>query len=886
MTHETYAAASDYLISGYAVVPLHGVEGGHCTCRRGSDCSCAGKHPIRRDWAHQPIRTQEDLHSFWKGRLERPTNIGILLDSPQRLLLIDVDTKNAKLGENTIRDWSADIQIDLATYRLQDTPSGGWHCLFRVPETYERTLPNRAEVGPGVDVLCRDKQCVVSPPQTDKGRYSGLGEADVVLPPFDDLPEAPKALLEHLSALGSRTGASEARGDPADLDALKGPTVDIVRKVVKHTPNGEDVGYDDYIRMAHYIKGACGREYESEARESFHEWADRWEGGDNASDINDDKFDSVAWDRLRSGWPQLLRFCEGLGLDSAVHTEARVAEAQEQFNVETDPDKIKELKARERTASGWQRPIPVVGDDVIEPFPTDSLSPVFRRYVESVAATQEVPVDVPAINLLGGVAGAAQGSYHGIRVHDDYYEPLSLYLISQLHSGEGKSAVVSEFRRPFERAQAILRERAKPKIAKAATHRELKEQDRKAIQAEIKSTGKELRKLLLEEGEDAEQNRVQLEKKRESLSARLEQLSTELAASEVPTEPLLWLTEGTPEAISQHLAAQGNLVVSGAEGDLVDVFAGQYTSGGTAKLGPLLSAYSGESYSEARMDGTREVREPRLTIQLTVQPSVIEKMQQQPEFASRGLTPRFLYSAPKSLVGSRSWDMSGCIDRSGRAAYQTLIAGLLGADPSSDLLGAADLSDLTNEEGEEGRDDLRAHNRSRELCLSQEAFERYRRYRQSIEPALVDEEDALSGFAAWGNKLPGQMLRIAGVLHLAERAEIGDERPWETQLQPDTIGRAIKIAEYFRAHMVRLFVRRPQVRERLVLDWLREEEKPDFSPRDLFRSKHRQFDESMDVLHETLTQLEQMGWIRKYSEFTPGRSAQRYHVNPCLWEVR
>ena len=174
VTHETYAAASDYLISGYAVVPLHGVEGGHCTCRRGSDCSCAGKHPIRRDWAHQPIRTQEDLHSFWKGRLERPTNIGILLDSPQRLLLIDVDTKNAKLGENTIRDWSADIQIDLATYRLQDTPSGGWHCLFRVPETYERTLPNRAEVGPGVDVLCRDKQFVVSPSQTDKGRYSTL----------------------------------------------------------------------------------------------------------------------------------------------------------------------------------------------------------------------------------------------------------------------------------------------------------------------------------------------------------------------------------------------------------------------------------------------------------------------------------------------------------------------------------------------------------------------------------------------------------------------------------------------------------------------------------------------------------------------------------------
>ncbi len=171
---------------------------------------------------------------------------------------------------------------------------------------------------------------------------------------------------------------------------------------------------------------------------------------------------------------------------------------------------------------------------------------------------------------------------------------------------------------------------------------------------------------------------------------RLERLSEALARFEVPTEPLLWLTEGTPEAISQHLAAQGNLVVSGSEGDLMDVFAGQYTSRGTAKLGPLLSAYSGESYTEARMDGTREVQDPRLTIQLTVQPSVIEKMQQQPEFASRGLTPRFLYSAPKSLVGSRRWDMNTPIDSVGQDAYRALITGLLVAEPSSTLMGARD----------------------------------------------------------------------------------------------------------------------------------------------------------------------------------------------------
>jgi hypothetical protein len=168
--------------------------------------------------------------------------------------------------------------------------------------------------------------------------------------------------------------------------------------------------------------------------------------------------------------------------------------------------------------------------------------------------------------------------------------------------------------------------------------------------------------------------------------------------------------------------------------------------------------------------------------------------------------------------------------------------------------------------------------------LSPEAFDGYREYRRAIEPALVDEDDALSGFAAWGNKLPGQMLRIAGVLHLMERAEVGDLRPWETQVHVDTLGQAIRIAEYFRTHVARLFVRRPEVRERVVLDWLHGGRRLDFSPRELFRSKRRQFEEKMGVLQETLDQLEDMAWIRKYWETTSGRPAQRYRVNPYLWK--
>jgi hypothetical protein len=276
---------------------------------------------------------------------------------------------------------------------------------------------------------------------------------------------------------------------------------------------------------------------------------------------------------------------------------------------------------------------------------------------------------------------------------------------------------------------------------------------------------------------------------------------------------------------------------------------------------------------------------------LTVQPSVIEKMQSQPEFASRGLTPRFLFSAPRSLVGSRTWEMTARIDRGARRLYEQLIGELLGVDLSGaddfdgqngDQIEAnADLDDEAEESGEQVGAAIEPT--TCELKLSPEAREEYLRFRRAVEPCLVDDADGLSGFAAWGNKLPGQMLRIAAVLHLLEHAHAGT-RAWETEVTPDTVRQAIKIAEYFRAHMIRLFVERPQVREKIVLDWLRKTGLREFKARDLFRSKHRQFNEKMDELSRTLQRLVEMGWLRPVKRHTGGRPASSYSVNPCLWE--
>jgi hypothetical protein len=887
-----HRAALEYLRRGYALIPLHGVQEGACTCRKGTACRSPGKHPIRKDWTKRAIRSPIELARLFRTRDGRPTNLGIFLDPKLRLLLLDIDAKSGKDGPRTIQTWAGDLGVDFDKYRIQDTPSGGWHVLFRLPEAFEGPLPNRFDVAPGVDVFHHERQFVVSPSQTEKGRYVGVGSETVILPRIDELPEAPKQVLDFLSSQAGRRGGlvGPRDGAPDSADrAVQGPSIDAVRALVAQTPNPETANYDDYMRMAHYIKGACGPEYESEAREMFHEWADRWEGGVNDPETNDELLASIRWTGLRSGWPQLLRAATAFGADTEAIEGAKRAEAQEEFAFAVvDAEDTDEAA----TMGDWERPTPIVREDSIESFPVDTLPSVFRRYVESVAQTLEVPIDVPAINVLGAIAGAAQRSLDGIRVHEDYLEPIGLFLACQLHSGEGKTAVVNEFRRPFENAQQILREKARPQRAETEAQRELLVREKKVLERQIDELSKKLIQMVEPLNAEADETRHRLLKQREELSQRLVQVGVRQATLKIVPDPLLWLTEGTPEAISKHLAEQQHLVMSGSEGDLVDVFAGQYQARGTAKLGPLLSAYSGESYSEGRMDSVREVRNPRLSVMLTIQPSVIEKMREQPEFASRGLTPRFLFSAPRSLVGSRTWEMTARIDREARTTYVQLIGQLLGVD----LSGADDFDDPMaeqlaanadlDEDGDESPEAVGAviEPTACQLKLSPEGREEYLHFRRAVEPRLIDEKDGLSGFAAWGNKLPGQMLRIAAVLHLMEHAEAG-RRAWEIDVAPDTVRRAIRIAEYFRTHMVRLFVEMPQVAEGIVLDWLRTRNVSELDPRELYRSKRRQFDEKMSVLSETLDNLVELGWLRPHHPASSGgRPPRRYLVTPYLWD--
>lgn len=342
------AAARQYVERGYPIVLLHGVTSDACTCARGSRCPSPGKHPVERDWANRGIGSVEELLSRWQARNEKPTNIGVLLDESWRPLLIDVDVKDGKGGDETLREWQEYLGIDLDEFLVQRTPSGGAHYLFRVPTGYALDrLPNAAGVANGIDVFRHGRQFVVSPSQTPLGRYGLNGNGGSVLPPVGELPVAPDVLLDHLSQLrpGGRTNGTPAKKQ--DLESLRAPSVELVRQAVECIPNEDFFSQREaWIGMAYRIRTACGTGNEAEAQEIFLDFSARWtEGADDPSEA-ERVFSTLREDAQSGGWPVLLDMAQRHGFDAPqwVVAAAATARVQSMFEFEelppSEPDSV------------------------------------------------------------------------------------------------------------------------------------------------------------------------------------------------------------------------------------------------------------------------------------------------------------------------------------------------------------------------------------------------------------------------------------------------------------------------------------------------------------------------------------------------------------------
>ena len=160
------------------------------------------------------------------------------------------------------------------------------------------------------------------------------------------------------------------------------------------------------------------------------------------------------------------------------------------------------------------------------------------------------------------------------------------------------------------------------------------------------------------------------------------------------------------------------------------------------------------------------------------------------------------------------------------------------------------------------------------LPLTPEANERVLDIERAVEPRLAPG-GAWAHIVDWGSKYTGAVVRIAGLLHLAEHLRDG----WGKPITADVIDRAATIGEYYAAHALAAFddmgADQSTRNARTILAWIERTTTTAFTKRELFRAvQSAQFKTTTD-LDPALSILETHGYVRQLETPAPKKAGGR-----------
>jgi hypothetical protein len=489
----------------------------------------------------------------------------------------------------------------------------------------------------------------------------------------------------------------------------------------------------------------------------------------------------------------------------------------------------------------WDPPVPFYDFDP-PAFPTEALPQWLKLFVEAEAKATQTPPDMVGMLVLSTVAAASAKKVEVV-VKDGYIEPVNIFTVSALPPANRKSAVFTDVTKPLRDFEESEIKRLKPAIAEATTKLKIKETSLDKLQNEAA-------KAKPEEATEAVRKATDLAK--------------EIAEAVPPVLPRFIAADTTPEKLAILLAENnGRMAVMSPEGDVFDLMAGRYGSKGAANFGVYLNGHAGDDLRVDRVNREGEfVKKPALTLGLVVQPDVIRGLADKQGFRGRGLLARFLYCVPISLVGRRKADPP-VVPITIREGYNQKIHSLLRLGFDKD------------EKGQQ---------RSYCLHLSPEAKELYLAFAKWVEPQLA-EGGQLGNVDDWAGKLVGAVIRLAGILHMAEHA--GDATPWNHPITSETLERAIGIGQYLIPHAKAAFAQMsvdPVIEDaKFVLRWIERQGFSSFTERDAFEGTKSRF-KKMANLRPALGILVEHGFIRQVQQVPPSGPGRRpsptFEVNP------
>ena len=466
----------------------------------------------------------------------------------------------------------------------------------------------------------------------------------------------------------------------------------------------------------------------------------------------------------------------------------------------------------------WPEPLPLSGEIPLPEFPADCLPDFMRDYVLQVAEATQTPPAMAGLLSLAVLAACLQGRYD-CRISRSWKESLSLYTVAEAKTGERKSSV-------FELLVSPIRAYEQERLAAELVEADVQRSRRQTMEQKL-----ELARKAAAEGSGTMEE--------------VERLAAALSRMQERSPLQILIDDCTPEKLAGLLADHpGGLLAASPEGGIFQMMKG--TKDRPPKLDVFLKAWDAEDIRVERVTrGTVVAREPHLSILLTVQPSVLRSVMASEELMSRGLCARFLYVSCQSRIGARQARPREITDAAAQA-YQDGIRRLLEGTGSGTL------------------------------TLSPDADATLIRWQEDIEKLLISDwdDDAMQG---WGNKLAGQTVRIACLLHAAETAV-----PEAVPVADSTFRRARRIAECLAFHARHVFQSGQDQTEdlRYCLRRLQQLQKqhPVVTRTMAQRSLRRL--QPAARLSRTLEQLERLRYIRLRREMTAGAPRQVLELNP------
>lgn len=473
----------------------------------------------------------------------------------------------------------------------------------------------------------------------------------------------------------------------------------------------------------------------------------------------------------------------------------------------------------------WETPLPFDEYD-LPSFPVDALPETVRRYVLAVAESTQTSVDMAAVEALGVGSLCSQGKYF-IQGNADWAEPLNIYTVVILPPAERKSSVLSMMIRPVEEYE--------------------KEENSRRNAGIIES------QMVLSRLEKEKRSLVERASKGKATEEEVRAKATEIAKYE-PVKPLrLFVDDVTSEKLTSVLAEnKGRAAVVSAEGGIFSIMSGLYNR--NVNIDVFLKGHSGDTIRVDRIGRASEsIIHPALTMVLAVQPEVLNGLMSNNTFRGRGLTARFLYSMPKSTVGSRSFSTKP-IPEGVRSRYQALIETILSGDNKQEPISLDDgarevLEDLFNE----------------------------------IEGRLKGD---LAEISDWLGKFVGAVLRISGILHVMKYPK---DSMFDA-VDRETMENAVSIGRYFLEHAKAAYslmgADAVNKNARLFLATVKRKRLTEFSRRDAMRLYRGC--KTVESLQPVLDRLCEYGYLAVKPvppSYGPGRKpSDTYLVNPAVWE--